>query len=120
VGACFRAVIALRLERPAAHLEVVLRFDNLLGHRVLATSSAFDPRFPGSAAAGDHEVVCEIPGLTLMPGEYRLRLALVLDGVEVDAIDDASRLTVLPSDYYGTGRMPRSGAFVLRQGWSLR
>jgi lipopolysaccharide transport system ATP-binding protein len=119
VGAPFEARVGLVLERPTVSLELVIRFDNMLGQRILVTSSAFDPAFAGHERTGAQTVVCRIPRLTLMPGEYRLRVALLLGGAEVDAVDDATRLNVVPSDYYGAGRLPQSGAFVLPQSWSV-
>lgn len=120
IGSFFKAHIRFWLERPAANFDIVLRFDNLLGQRILTTNSAFDPGFAGQEAVGEQEVVCEIPSLTLTPGEYKLRVALLIANTEVDAVEDAIRLTVVPSDYYATGRIPRSGAFVLKQRWRLR
>ena len=117
VGAPFEARVDLALERPAVGLELIIRFDTMLGQRILVASSAFDPSFVGEALSGTQTIVCRISSLTLMPGAYRCRVALTLGGVEVDAVDDATRLDVLPSDYYGSGRLPRSGAFVLPQCW---
>jgi hypothetical protein len=91
----------------------------VLGQRILVASSAFDPAFARDVRTGAQTVVCEIPSLTLVPGEYRLRLALLVAGTEIDAVEDAARLEVVPADYYGSGRLPRSGALVLPQRWRL-
>jgi hypothetical protein len=64
-------------------------------------------------------VVCEIPSLTLVPGEYRLRVFSYLGGAEVDVVEDAARFDVIPADYCGSGRLPRSGAVVLPRHWRL-
>jgi lipopolysaccharide transport system ATP-binding protein len=119
VGAPFAARVGLVLERPTLGLELVLRFDNVLGQRILVASSAFDPAFARDVRTGAQTVVCELPSLTLVPGEYRLRLALLVAGTEIDAVEDAARLEVVPADYYGSGRLPRSGALVLPQRWRL-
>lgn len=119
VGSPFVARISFVLESRAIGFDVGIRFDSLLGQRILATSSAFDPDFVAPERDGEHVVVCEIPSLTLVPGEYRLRVALRVGGTEVDAVDDAARLTVLSADYYGTGKMPWSGTFVLAQRWRI-
>lgn len=105
------------LDRPAVGLDVILRFDSLLGQRIVVTNSAFDPGLASDELSGERTIACEIPSLTLMPGEYRLRLALAIGNTEVDAVDDAARLTVVPADYYGSGKLPQSGAFVLAQRW---
>jgi hypothetical protein len=39
--------------------------------------------------------------------------------VEVDKIDNAARFQVIPSDYYGTGKSPWNGVFVLKHHWQL-
>jgi lipopolysaccharide transport system ATP-binding protein len=119
VGAPFEARVGLVLDRPTVGLELVLRFDTLLGQRILVANSAFDPAFACDERTGAQTVICEIPSLTLTPGDYRVRVALNLGGVEVDAVDDAARVSVVPADYYGSGRLPRSGAFVLPQRWRV-
>jgi lipopolysaccharide transport system ATP-binding protein len=120
IGGHFKAEIAFSLERPAANVDVALRFDDLLGQRILAIGSAFDPGFRGQDRSGDLEAICEVASLILTPGIYRLRVALLVGNAEVDAVEDAARITIVASDYYGTGRIPRAGTFVLPQRWSLR
>jgi len=63
--------------------------------------------------------VCDIPSLTLMPGEYTLRLWLDIGNQEADLINDAARVSVIESDYYGTGKVPWNGTFVLKHHWYL-
>src|SRR5262249_34944634 len=46
VGAFFRAEVHFALERPTSSFDVTIRFDDLLGQRILAVSTAFDPAFP--------------------------------------------------------------------------
>jgi homopolymeric O-antigen transport system ATP-binding protein len=120
VGAPFEARIHFVLDRPAVGLAVIIRFDNLLGQRILVTNSAFDPDLASEELSGERTIACEIPSLTLMPGDYKLRVALAIGNTEADAVDDAARLTVVPGDYYGTGKLPQSGAFVLAQRWRFR
>jgi hypothetical protein len=55
----------------------------------------------------------------LVPGEYTLRVWLDVGNVEVDLVDDAARIQVIESDFYGTGRVPWNGAFVLKHRWYL-
>jgi len=40
-----------------------------------------------------------------------------LSGTEADLINDAVRLRVIESDYYGTGKVPWNGALVLNHRW---
>jgi hypothetical protein len=67
---------------------------------------------------GEQVAVCEIPSLTLLPGDYVLRVWLDIGNVEADLIDSAARIKVVESDYYGSGKLPNDGAFVLEQRWS--
>lgn len=42
-------------------------------------------------------------------------MALSIHNFERDYVEDAAHTAVLESDYYGTGRVPRNGIFVLKQ-----
>ena len=52
-----------------------------------------------------------------MPGDYTLRLWLDIGNTEADLINDAARISVIESDYYGTGKVPWNGTFVLKHNW---
>ena len=120
VGGFFRAAVRFVLERPTSSFDVTIRFDDLLGQRILVVSTAFDPTVPRREQGGELEAACEIASLPLTPGSYKLRVALLVGNVEVDVVDDARRLTVVASDYYGTGQIPRAGTFVVPHRWSIR
>lgn len=67
------------------------------------------------------EVVCTVPRFPLLPGLYSLRVAARVRGVVADAIEDAAELHVLPGDFFGTGRSPKtSGLVVVPHAWRLR
>jgi len=57
--------------------------------------------------------------LTLVPGDYVLRVWLDIGNIEADLIDSAARIKVLESDFYGGGKLPSDGMFVLEHRWSL-
>jgi hypothetical protein len=59
----------------------------------------------------------EIPNLTLVPGE--IDVSLYIASGEGDLVEDATRLTTVKSDFYGTGIVPTKGVFLLNNGWSL-
>jgi hypothetical protein len=61
-------------------------------------------------------VVCEIPHLLFAPGEYRIKL-LFETAEHKDRVDEAAHFTVTGSDYYGTGKIPSDGLFVLPHQW---
>jgi len=48
-----------------------------------------------------------------------LRVWLDIGNIEADLIDSAARIKVLESDFYGGGKLPSDGMFVLEHRWSL-
>jgi len=42
---------------------------------------------------------------------------LDIKNAEADLVNDAVRIRVIESDYYGTGKAPWNGTFVLRHHW---
>jgi lipopolysaccharide transport system ATP-binding protein len=120
VGAPLKACISFNLEHPTSQFSAVLGFDNDRGQRIVVASSEFEPHRWDEALVGDQTLVCSIPSVTLVPGEYRIKVILDIAGATVDAVEDALRLTVLESDYYGTGKSAWSGCVVLPQHWQLK
>ena len=47
----------------------------------------------------------------------RIKVAIDIGGRETDAVPDATRLTVIESDYYGTGKVPWNGIVVMKHRW---
>jgi lipopolysaccharide transport system ATP-binding protein len=119
MGGSFTAHIHFKLENPTSCLEAALSFDNLLGQRVFTAQTEYQPDRPQGRWDGEQIFVCEIPSLTLTPGEYKIKLALDIDNWPADTIEDATRLTVVESDYYGTGSIAITGMFVLNHNWRL-
>jgi lipopolysaccharide transport system ATP-binding protein len=119
IGAPLTAYVHFNLERPTDRLSVGLGFDNLLGTRIFTAHSLFQPNMRNGQRVGQQTMVCEIPSLTLVPGEYKIRVSLDIAGILTDLVDDAARLTIIGSDYYGTGRVPWNGTFVLPHRWRL-
>ncbi len=50
--------------------------------------------------------VCRIRRLPLPPANYRFGYSAMRDGEYIDRIDDASELTVVEGDFYGSGEVP--------------
>jgi lipopolysaccharide transport system ATP-binding protein len=119
MGNFLKAYIYLEIDEPTATLDACLGFDSLLGQRIFTAHSLFEPQRGWGERSGEQVFICEIPSLGLVPGHYKLKVALNLHNVEADAVEDAARLTVLESDYYGTGRVPWNGTCVMRQRWEL-
>jgi lipopolysaccharide transport system ATP-binding protein len=121
VGAPLRAKIYFKLDRDSTRLHAGLGFDDVFGQRVFTAYTLFDRNWAQDAPAGRYSVECEIPSLTLVPGEYRIMVSIDRDRGDdsADVIDDAIRLTVVDSDYYGTGKLPWSGVCVMPHRWAL-
>jgi hypothetical protein len=96
---------------------VGLGFNNAYGQRVFTADSQFEPNRSAVPRVGPQVFICDIPSLTLTPGEYSLRVWLNIKDAEADLINDAVRIRVIESDYYGTGKVPWNGAFVLKHHW---
>jgi hypothetical protein len=77
----------------------------------------FEPARPNGELVGAQVFVCDIPSFTLTPGTYNMRVWLDINHAEADLINQAARVTVLESDYYGTGKAPWNGALVLKHNW---
>lgn len=120
MGAALKAQILFDLEVPTRFFDVTLAFDNQFGQCVFVAGSNCHPDNNDESHFGERLYVCEIPSFTLMPGEYRIRATLSVGGSKVDSVEDAARLTVVGSDFYGNGRVPREGVCVLEQLWSLQ
>jgi hypothetical protein len=120
MGGTLKAYIYFELEEPTSSLGAGLGFETLFGQRVFTAHSLFEPKNTWGEQVGEQVFVCEIPSLTLVPGEYRIKVALDIHNSERDCVEDAARLTILESDYYGTGRVPWNGTFVLKHRWHLR
>ncbi len=120
VGASLTAYIHFHLKKPASNMDVTLAFDNLLGQRIFTANSGFQPEPPQREWVGDLTFICDIPSLTLLPGEYKIKLSVDINNSALDAIEDATRVLITDSDYYGTGKIPKTGVFVLKHSWHFK
>jgi lipopolysaccharide transport system ATP-binding protein len=118
-GGSLKAIIYFELETPCASFDAELAFDTLGGQRVCTAHSAYEPCRTHEQRVGQQVFVCEIPNLTLIPGEYKINLGLHIATGQVDWVEDATRLTVVNSDFYGTGILPTRGLFLLNNRWTL-
>jgi lipopolysaccharide transport system ATP-binding protein len=119
IGASFKAYVHFRLENPTTSFDVCLRFDNLQGQPIFNAHSVFQPDRPQGEWEGDQTFVCEIPSLTLAPGEYKILVVLAVRESVLDFVEDAVRINVIGSDYYGTGKVPWNGFIVLKHRWYM-
>ncbi len=119
IGSRLKVKVSFELPNSTPHFNVGLGFNNSYGHRIFTAHSMFDPNRWEKERVGAQVLSCEIPSFTLTPGEYTVKVWLDLKGSEADAIEDAAKITVLASDFYGTGRVPWNGAMVLKHNWHL-
>jgi lipopolysaccharide transport system ATP-binding protein len=119
IGTPLKLYIHFHLDRLTAEFEHRINFIDLYGQIIFHASSGFEPERRWNECVGDQIFVCEIPSLQLAPGEYRIDVALLIARELVDKVEDVFRVTVLETDYYGTGRVPRWGTCVLKQRWRL-
>ena len=119
VGASLKVRVHFILPRPTSAFDLGLGFNNVFGQRVFTAHTLFEPERDHAQIVGPQVAVCEIPSLTLVPGDYVLRVWLDIAKLEADLIDSAVRIKVVESDFYGIGKLPNDGAFVLEQHWWL-
>jgi lipopolysaccharide transport system ATP-binding protein len=119
IGRGLKVKIHFDLPQPTRSFDMGLGFDSMFGQRVFTAHSLFEPERPNGEWVGPQIFVCDIPSFTLMPGLYNMRIWLDINHKEADLINQAARVTVLESDYYGTGKAPWAGSFVLKHNWYL-
>jgi lipopolysaccharide transport system ATP-binding protein len=119
IGGQLKVHVHFNLEKPTSSFNVGLGFNNGLGQRIFTAHSLFEPQRDHGECVGPQVFICDIPSLTLTPGDYLVRVWLDVGNAEADLISDALQITVYESDYYGTGKVPWNGAVVLQQRWHL-
>ena len=119
IGSRLKVKVHFNLPQPTASFNVGLGFNNSYGQRIFTAHSVFEPNRWEKECSGRQVLSCEIPSFTLMPGEYAVKVWLDLKNSEADAIEDAAKITVLESDFYGTGKVPWNGTLVLSHHWHL-
>jgi lipopolysaccharide transport system ATP-binding protein len=117
IGSGFQARVHFELPHLTSNFNVGLAFNNAYGQRAFTAASQFAPDRRPAALIGPQVLICDIPSLTLTPGEYSVCVWLEIENAEVDLANDAARILILESDYYGTGKVPWNGMFVLKHRW---
>jgi len=119
IGERLRLKIHFDLPSSTTSYDIGIGFNNAFGQRVFTAHSCFEPDRCEIPRQGRQVFVCDIPEFTMTPGTYNMRMWLDISNVEADLIDDCARVTVLGSDYYGTGRVPWNGVMVLQHRWYM-
>jgi lipopolysaccharide transport system ATP-binding protein len=120
IGGRLKIHVHFNLEKPTSSFNVALGFNNVLGQRIFTAHSLFERERSHGECVGPQVFVCDIPSLTLTPGDYLVRVWLDVANAEADLINDAMQISVYESDYYGTGKLPWNGAMVLQHHWRLQ
>jgi lipopolysaccharide transport system ATP-binding protein len=119
IGARLKVKIYFDLLRPTEGFNLVLGFNNMFNQRVFTAATHFEPERSHGAISGPQVFSCDIPSLTLVPGDYTIFVWIDIGSTKADLIEDAFRISVIDGDYYGTGRAPWDGMFVLPHRWRL-
>lgn len=79
------------------------------------------PAPPLEAPLKSGTIKCRLPQLPLMPGQYVVDLYFGTRGANFDVIQNVAFITVIPSDVYGSGRLPPqlSGPIFLPASWRI-
>ena len=119
-GSGLRVKLECQVNEPVQNVDAWLSFNTLLGEPIFVANSGFEPACVAEDLTGEQTFICDIPCLSLVPGEYMVNVALAVREQLIDCVEDSARLTVIPTDHYGTGRVPRHGTSVLTHHWSRR
>jgi lipopolysaccharide transport system ATP-binding protein len=117
-GSSLQVKLDCKFDQPVENVDAWVSFNTLFGEPIFVANSGFEPSCVGEELLGEETFICEIPSLSLVPGEYMINIALAVRDQLIDCVQDCGRLTVIPADYYGTGRVPKYGNSVLTHHWS--
>jgi lipopolysaccharide transport system ATP-binding protein len=117
IGGSMRFQVRFHLEKPTADFDPRVNFVNVYGQTVFAARASYESARTWETLSGEQTFICDIPSVQLTPGEYHIDVALVIGDEVADKVEDVMRLTIVETDYYGTGRVPTLGACVLEQHW---
>jgi len=118
IGAPLKVRVKFELPPSTPDFDIRVNFLNLFGQLIFTARSSYEPQRTWDTRSGLQSFTCDIPSLCLTPGEYRLDVALVLSNSLVDYVEHAIALTVIESDFYGTGQPPNIGLCVMEHHWS--
>ena len=91
------------------------------GWRVFGINNRFVGGYRFEEAITRGTITCNIDELPLMPGTYLIDLYLGDHHQDCDVVFEAASFEVVPTDVFGTGKLPPPGIGVvyLRAGWQL-
>jgi homopolymeric O-antigen transport system ATP-binding protein len=100
-------------------LGAVIKTD--LGAPLFGVDNRFIPGFEFDTVKSRSTITCHLEDLPLMPGTYLIDLYFGNESRDLDVIQDAIAFEVLPTDVFGSGRLPPrgSGPIVWPASWEL-
>lgn len=105
---------------PPARVNFGIAFNDSFGRR-LFTAATFLGTSGSIDMPGVRKLTCRVPSLQLAPGRFSVDLfAIPIYYSAIDEIHGAAWFDVLPSDYYGNGRLPTSeyGSYLTQSIWT--
>lgn len=115
-GETCRIVLGCESLRSASHMRFAIGLYDDFG-RQLALLDSLVAGASFAVAAGYNEVRCVIPSLPLVAGPYRVNLAIMQGTDLVDHVTGSAEFSVGPGDFFGTGKQPDYGPFLMRHEW---
>jgi lipopolysaccharide transport system ATP-binding protein len=118
LGSEMRFEILLKSESVHDGIRVGIHINNGIGVRVLTFNTAYQWNQPVRLDK-DLMLRCDWPEACLVPGRYQVVLSVFHHAQMLDRLEPAAAFRVLPSDVYGTGKLPpeRDGVFVPKAVW---
>jgi lipopolysaccharide transport system ATP-binding protein len=117
IGGGMRFSLQFHLDKLAENVDPRINITDYYGRILFSSRASFEKRQNWGALSGHQEFICEIPHLLITPGDYRIEAGLAIENKWADYVEDALHLTIIESDYYGTGAIPKTGVCVLEQHW---
>lgn len=105
---------------PLNNAEVQIKFAGNIGQPLFACLSSTSQGEPLTLKPGGR-LYCRIPRLPLTAGVYTHSIFGRVGGVLQDLVRESGNLSVVEGDFFGTGRLPASGAgdFLVAHSWTV-
>nr|WP_216821028.1 ABC transporter ATP-binding protein [Singulisphaera sp. GP187] len=119
MGEGLRFVLTIRCRRALRRPQIQISISNQSGQRLFRLTTG-DQNVWFDGMQGLSEVVCETLHAPLLPGVYLTTIAVSdLEGPQ-DLVEGATTFEILPSDIFGTGRIPKGPGDLIYVGsrWS--
>jgi homopolymeric O-antigen transport system ATP-binding protein len=117
VGSAFRVRIGLACPYPLDYPAVGVGIDDSLGQRLLSLHTPISDRSI-TRVEGRCELECLVRAFPLAPGDYSVKLALSINGHDVDSIERAITFSVVNAEAFGEGRGFHRGVCLAPSEWS--